>query len=75
MRLLLSKDLGKSEVLDKSEDTISSMKKFFLSEADRIIKLSETIDWSQIVEIANVIINASCTHLVAAGNTTTVTSD
>lgn len=75
MRLLLSKDIGKSEILDQNEDTISSMKKFFLSEADRIIRLSESIDLSQIVEIANVIINAKCTHLVAAGNTTTVTSD
>lgn len=75
MRLLLSRDIGKSEIQDESEDTISSMKRFFMSEADRIVRLSESIDLSQIVEIANVIINAHFTHLVAAGNTTTVTSD
>ncbi|MGN1342980.1 MAG: MurR/RpiR family transcriptional regulator [Traorella sp.] len=75
MRLLLSKDIGKSEVKDESEDTCDSIKKFFLLEAERIIRLSESIDFSQLIEIANIIISANYTHLVAAGNTTTITAD
>lgn len=76
MRLLLSKDMGKYEQLDdSSDDTLTSVQKFFLTEAERINRLARSIDFSQLIEIANVIMSSSMAHIIAVGNTTPISMD
>lgn len=75
MRIQLSKDIGKHEILFENEDTLSAIQKFFAYEAERIHRLAATIDLPQLIEIAKVILNSTYTHLISVGNTVPVTTD
>lgn len=75
MRIILSKDIGKEESFSGNEDTLTSVQKFFASEAERINRLATTIDLTQLIEIAKVVLESSSTHVVAVGNTTPISSD
>lgn len=75
MRLLLSKDVGKYELVETSDDTLTSSQKIFTLEAERINKLAETIDFSQLIELAKTLIASNTIHIVAVGNTIPVSMD
>ena len=75
MRLLLSKDIGKFEVKNENESTLNSVQKFFSLESERITRLSETIDFEELIEISKVILKAKTTHVIAVGNTVPVSFD
>ena len=75
MRIMISKDIGKSETFFDSEDTLTSVQKFFAIEAERLNRLANTIDLPQLIEIAKVILNCSFTHIIAVGNTTPISTD
>lgn len=75
LQIELCKDIEKSELLTDKDDELSSVQKFFLIEAERINRLASTIDLYQLINIAKVIISSSCTHIIAVGNTTPISSD
>lgn len=75
MRLLLSKDIGKFEVKNENDDTLNNVQKFFSLESERINRLSKSIDFEQLIEIAKVIIKSRIVHIIAVGNTMPVSFD
>lgn len=75
MRLLISKALGKIETKIEAEDPLTNIQKFFALESERITKLSQTIDFENLVTIANIIIESERVHIIAVGNTTPISSD
>ena len=75
MRLIISKTLGKIETKIEAEDPLTNIQKFFALESDRITKLSNTINFENLVSIANVILESERVHIIAVGNTTPISSD
>ena len=75
MRLLLSGDIAKSELISENEDALSAAQKFFAIEAERINRLATTIDLPQLIEVAKVVMESKYTHIIAVGNTTPISAD
>lgn len=75
LRLLLSKDLGKSESQVETDDALSNVQKFFTLESERITRLAKTIDFKDLITISNIILESKRVHIVAVGNTSPVASD
>lgn len=75
LRLLISKDIGKIEVMSENEDTLTNVQKFLSKEVERINRLSDTIDFEQLIEIGNILLGCNRAHVVAVGNTTPVSTD
>lgn len=75
MRLLISKDIGKLEQISNEEEDLSSSQKFFSYEAERIKDLANYIDFKDLIKIANIILESNQVHVVAVGNTTSISGD
>lgn len=75
MRLLLSKDVGKFESQEAENENLTSSQKFFSLEAERVNRLSNIIDFTQIIEVAKALIHSRIVHIVAVGNTTPISQD
>lgn len=71
----LSKDIGKSEIIDSGDVTLNTLQKFFSLEAERINLLADSINLSEIIEIAKILLSANMVHIIAVGNTTPITTD
>lgn len=75
MHLLLSRDFGKIESQSAETRTYSSSEKYFASEANRLAALGSNIDFSQLIDVAKLLMTCRFAHVVAAGNTIPVALD
>ena len=75
MRLLMSKDIGKIETINDDTTELTSSQKIFSLESERINRLSQSIDFSLLLNVAKTILNSRMVYVVAVGNTTSISND
>ncbi|MEG2783169.1 MAG: MurR/RpiR family transcriptional regulator [Lachnospiraceae bacterium] len=75
MRLLLSRDVGKTDRASDDNETMSSSQRLFEMAASRIVALGEMIEMETLVKAAQLLRNSRMVFVVGAGNTSPVAMD
>lgn len=75
MRLLMSRDLGKDNILHEQKEVANTAKGLFDFDASRVAGLGETIDTELLIKIVGTLKKSRMVYIVAAGNTSPIAMD